>query len=64
MKEFEVTITETLQKTVEVEASCLAEAEDLVRAAWKNGDYILDAEAFTGVTFRSAMKPRSRDQER
>lgn len=64
MKEFEVTITETLQKTVEVEASCLAEAEDLVRAAWKNGDYILDAEAFTGVTFRSAMKPRSRDLER
>lgn len=64
MKTYEVTITETLKMTVEVEASCHAEAEDLVRAGWKNGDYILDADAFTGVEIKSALKPRSRDYER
>ena len=64
MKTYEVTITETLEKTIEVEASCHAEAEDLVRSGWKNGDYILDADAFTGVVFKSALKPRSRDYER
>lgn len=49
MKTYEVIITETLQKTVEIEAGCHVEAEDLVRAAWENGVHVLDADDFTGV---------------
>ncbi|MCI9226043.1 MAG: hypothetical protein HFE91_11360 [Acutalibacter sp.] len=64
MKTYEVTITETLQKTVEIEASCHAEAEDLVRTAWENGVHVLDADTFIGVDIKSVLKPRSRDHER
>ncbi len=51
MKEYEVVITETLQKTVTVEAESLADARKQANAAWINGDYVLDAEDFAGVTF-------------
>jgi len=64
VKTYEVTITETLQKTVEIEASCHAEAENLVRTEWENGVHVLDADAFTGVDIKSVLKPRSRDHER
>ena len=64
MKTYEVTITETLQKTVEVKASCHAKAEDSVRTAWENGVHVLDADAFTGVDIKSVLKPRSRAYER
>ena len=45
MKTYEVTITETLQKTVEVEAKNREEAERLVEKRWNDSEYILDAEA-------------------
>ena len=43
MKKFDVEITETLQRTVSVEADSRAEAERLVTEAWNNEDYVLDA---------------------
>lgn len=58
MKEFNVTITETLKKTVSVEAESLEEAEQLVSDQWHNSEYILDADDFEGVTF-SAGRSRS-----
>lgn len=64
MKTYEVTITETLQKTVEVEAASLKEAEALVESRWNDSEYILDAEAFVGVEFDARAKERSRDYER
>lgn len=64
MKTYEVTITETLQKTVEVEAICCDEAEYLIKIAWKKGDYILDADAFVGVDISAKEKMRHRDYER
>ncbi|MEG0751093.1 MAG: DpnD/PcfM family protein [Oscillospiraceae bacterium] len=51
MKEFDVTITETLKKTVTVEANSREEAERLVSDRWHHSDYILDAEDFAGVDF-------------
>ena len=54
MREYDVTITETLRKTVTVEAESMAEAEQKVEGEWKNGDYILDADDFVGVEFESA----------
>lgn len=51
MMPYEVTITETLQKNVTVEAGSQAEAEQIVSDRWKNGEYILDADSFSGVEF-------------
>ena len=48
---FDVTITETLKMTVQVEADSLEEAEQMVSDNWHNQDYILDAENFVGVEF-------------
>ena len=53
MKKFEVTITETLKKTVEVEAETQEEAEQIVTDEWYKGDHILDADNFTEVIFEA-----------
>lgn len=54
MREYNVTITETLKKTVTVEAESQEEAEQLVSDNWHNSEYILDADDFVGVEFESA----------
>src|SRR5699024_7548234 len=64
MKTYEVTITETLQKTVEIEAASREQAEELVEQKWNASEYVLDAEAFVGVDFDARTKERSRDYER
>lgn len=64
MKTYEVTITETLQMTVEVEAKNREEAERLVEQRWDDSEYILDAESFKGVDFSARVNERSRDYER
>ena len=51
MKEFEVTITETLQKTVNIEAETKEEAAQLVKEMWDNGDIILGADNFADVEY-------------
>ena len=53
MKTYEVTITETLQKTVEVEANSREEAERQVEENWNNNEYI-----------SARTNERSRDYER
>ena len=50
-KEYKVLITETLQKTVIVQAATEQEAHKRASDAWKNVEYILDAECFQGVEF-------------
>lgn len=54
MKQFEVEITETLKKTVIVEAeneeNALCIVDDNYRAA--QDDYVLDAENFVDVSFK------------
>ena len=51
MKEYDVKITETLEKTVTVQAESRDAAEEQVKNAYYNSEYILDAENFTGVEF-------------
>lgn len=53
MKEFDVTITETLKLTVSVEASSKEEAEQMVNDQWRAGDHVLDADNFVDVEFKS-----------
>lgn len=50
-KQYKVLITETLQKTVLVEAASEQEAHKRASDAWKNAEYILDTESFQGVEF-------------
>ena len=64
MKTYEVTITETLQKTVEVEAASRTQAQELVERKWNDSEYILDADSFVGVDFSARSNERSRDYER
>ena len=76
MKTYEVTITETLQKTVTVEADSREETERQAGACgtaagerqveenWNNSKYILDADSFVGVDFAVRTNERSREYER
>lgn len=61
MKEYDVTIQETLEMTVSVEAESREEARRMVADRWKNGEYILDADSFKDVEFYP--RGRSRDRE-
>ena len=54
MKEYDEKITETLEKTVTVEAESRADAEEQIRTAYYNSEYILGSENFTGVEFGTA----------
>ena len=51
MKEYDITIRETLEMTVTVEAESREEARQTVADNWKNGEYILGAESFRDVEF-------------
>lgn len=65
-KSYRVTITETLSMTVKVAAAGRREAEQLVSDQWHRGEYILDADHFTGVEFHGqrAHKKLSREDAR
>jgi len=57
-KLFEVTITETLKLTVEVEAESQQEAEQIVSDKWHdrhNSEYILSADNFVDVEFNAVQ---------
>jgi hypothetical protein len=56
MKIYQVEIKETLCLTVEIQAQNAHQAEEMVRQAYNNQEYILDAEHFTGVEFTSHEK--------
>ena len=51
MKEYEVSIVETLKKTVTVEAESPEDAKYQVQKAWGKGEYILDADDFSELEF-------------
>jgi len=55
LHEFEVTITETLQKKVTVTAKTQLEAEQTVQDDWYDSEHILDASHFTCVNFDAAL---------
>ncbi len=53
MKEYDITITETLEKTVSVTAPSREAAEERVREGYFRAEYVLDADDFLGVDFRT-----------
>ena len=63
MKEYDVKITETLEKTVTVQAESHDAAEEQVRAAYYNSEYILDSENFTGVAFGTTEEREVQNHE-
>lgn len=60
MNEYDITIRETLEMTVMVEAESREEARQIVADRWKNSEYILDADSFKDVEFY----PRGRSRDR
>ena len=64
MAKYDVTITETLRMTVEVDAENRFEAEQMVSDNWRNSEYVLNADHFQGVSFEARLQQKSRDQER
>ena len=64
MKVFNVTITETLKRTVQIEADNRNEAEQIVLDNWMGSEYILDAECFSSVEFKAEAIQKSKDYER
>ena len=64
MNTYKVEITETLKKTVEIEANDPDKAEEIAEQNWRNSEYILDAESFDGVKFHAASRTKNRNMER
>ena len=52
-RRFELTITETLKRTVEVEADDQHDAEQIVSDGWHSSKYILGSEDFVDVEFKA-----------
>lgn len=53
MKEYDVKIKEILELTITTKAESQTEAEDKIREAYFNGEYILDSDNFSEVDFRT-----------
>lgn len=53
MKEYDISITEILEKTVTVKAASQEEAEEMVRQQYFNSEHILDADNFKEVDFKT-----------
>lgn len=64
MKEYEITIRETLEKTVVIEAESKGDALYFAERRWKDGDFILDADDFVDVEFEAKSPERNRDEGR
>ena len=64
MKTYHITITETLEMTVPIQAENLAKAEKIAEKNWKDSQYILDAEYFAGVSFKAEELGKKRENER
>ena len=64
MKTYDVTITETLQMNVPIEADSLAEAEQKAEDNWNASQYILDSDHFTGASNRAKERVMEKRLER
>ena len=53
MRDYFVTITETLKMKLNVEAESMEEAIEKVKDGWRSGEYILDADHFEDVDFEA-----------
>ncbi|WP_317854838.1 DUF3846 domain-containing protein [Chakrabartyella piscis] len=60
MKEFDVTITETLKRTVTVYAETQHEAEEQAEFEWDKGIHVLDSGDFVGSNFQAVAEREKR----
>jgi hypothetical protein len=63
-KTYDVTICETLKRTVQVRANSESEAHDKVERSWKDGVHVLTADDFKEVHFTASERPRDKGMER
>ena len=52
-QKFHVTVTETFQTTIEIEADSSQKAEQIVSTDWRKGEFDLGPECFAGVEFEA-----------
>ena len=64
VRRYDVTICETLKRTVSVRAASAEEAQSLVEKQWKDGVHVLDSEDFKDVHFSAIRHAPNRDQVR
>lgn len=64
MKKYDVTITEILQKSVEIEAENYEEAERIVQERWENSQYVLGTDDFKTVDYNAIERKKNRERER
>ena len=55
-KKYNIVITETLKRIVEVEASSLAEAVRIVDGQYRNSDIVLTADDFAGYEIKGGKE--------
>ena len=60
---FKVTITEKLQRAVTVEAESRDEAEQIVSDRWRNGEYVLGSDDFTGIAEFNAWEYNTEENQ-
>lgn len=53
IRRYDIIILEHLKRVVPVEAASWEEAKSKVEQAWKNGEHVLTADDFAGVTFNT-----------
>lgn len=53
MKRFNVEVTETLQRTIQVEAETREAAERQANALWCDGEVVLDYDDFVEASFKA-----------
>lgn len=64
MKTYSVTITETLQKTVEIRASSSEQVERMVNEQWYKDEHILDSDNFKTISFEAKALQKNKNYER
>ncbi len=62
MKEFDITIAETLKRTITVQATDRETAEAMVEAGWRNEEYVLNADDFKDVFFTTEAQREIQQQ--
>ena len=64
LQDFNVTITETLRKTVSIRAKNAEEAAEIVEKQWEDSEYILDADHFSDVKFTAFAQEPAHNHKR
>lgn len=61
MKKFNIEITETVQRQIEVEADSYDEALKIVKQKYRNSEIVLDSTDFIDTEFRLITKSKHKD---